>query len=534
MGIRKERFAASWILACALVSCSAKETTGPSAGGASPGNGNHGSSTSGSDGSTTGSVPTSDAGSTPIGASTSDAGSASSGVSTSEGGSTPGIGASPAAAPGASDSDIRSILATISADRIAQSIQTLAAFGTRSSCSPQTTGTQGIVAARDWIKAQMDAIGGLKTSLYPYAQTRCAQSFTRHDVIALIPGATHPERVVIAGSHYDSRTIDVTDGTSPAPGANDSGSQTALVLELARAFVGHPFDATVAFIAFAGEEQGMVGSAALAKDMASVVPSAQVVAMLQSDIVGGDSSVNDATTLQQFRLYSPGTPREVGAATPDGTTDDTSPSRGLMRYVATWGAAYVPSMTIVPVLREDRPGRGSDHESFIAMGRPGVRFIEAVESPNAGTIASHQHSPNDLAMYVTPAYTVRVAQIVAAVAASLARAPDAPRSIAVTGDATGPKVTWIAPATGPVDHYVVAARAVTENFYRVRVRVDGTLTSAGPLPAGLGVDTTKPYFVSVAAVDAQGHESLFAYPEYRCDTNGCVVPPAALDVTATR
>jgi hypothetical protein len=306
-----------------------------------------------------------------------------------------------------------------------------------------------------------------------------------------------------------------------------------LALELARVFAGHSFDATVAFIAFAGEEQGLVGSAALAKDMGSVVPSAQVVAMLQSDIVGGDNTVNDATTLQQFRLYSPGTPREVGATTPDGTTDDTSPSRGLMRYVATWGAAYVPSMTIVPKLREDRPGRGSDHESFIAMGRPGVRFIETVESPNAGTVASHQHSPNDLVMYVTPAYTARIAQVVASVAASLARAPDAPASMVVTGNATAPSVSWSAPGTGPVDHYVIAARAVTENFYRARVHVDGASTKAAPPVATLGVDTSQPYFISVAAVDALGHESLFAYPEYRCDSSGCVVPPAALNVVAT-
>jgi hypothetical protein len=168
------------------------------------------------------------------------------------------------------------------------------------------------------------------------------------------------------------------------------------------------------------------------------------------------------------------------------------------------------------------------------MGRPGVRFIEAVESPNAGTVASHQHSPNDLAMYVTPTYTARVAQVVAAVAASLARAPDAPRAIAATGNAFSPKLTWAAPAAGPVDHYVVAARAVTENFYNARVHVDGTMTSAAPAPVGLGVDPTKPYFVSLAAVDAQGNESLFAYPELRCDPNGCAVPPAALNVTATK
>jgi hypothetical protein len=37
----------------------------------------------------------------------------------------------------------------------------------------------------------------------------------------------------------------------------------------------------------------------------------------------------------------------------------------------------------------------------------------------------------------------------------------------------------------------------------------------------------------VAAVDAAGHESLFAYPEYRCDAGGCVVPAAALNITAT-
>jgi hypothetical protein len=544
MSTRKQLVPRGWAFAFALLACSTKDV------GAPPLSGGVSSRSDSGAGSTLGGAATSGGASTTgsdssAGASTSSSGLASSGGSPSGGpsissglssssGAPTSSGASLGAGPTGSDPDIRSILASVSADRISQSIQTLAAFGTRSSCSPQTSGTQGIVAARDWIKGQFDAIGGLKTSLYPYAQTRCAQPFTRHNVIALIPGTIHPERFVIGVTHHDTRTIDVTDGTSPAPGANDSGSQTALVLELARAFVGHAFDATVAFIAFAGEEQGMVGSGALSKDVTSVVPNAQVVAMLQSDIVGGDSTVNDATTLQQFRLYSPGTPREVSGTAPDGTPDDTSPSRGLMRYVATWGAAYVPAMTIVPKLREDRPGRGSDHEPFIAAGRPGVRFIETMESPNAGTMASHQHSPNDLAMYVTPAYTARIAQIVAAVAASLARAPDAPASIAVTGNATGPKLTWAAPSGGPVDHYVVAARPVTENFYHSRVRVDATATSAPMTPAGLGVDSTQPYFISVAAVDARGHESLFAYPEFRCDPSGCVVPPAALNITATK
>jgi Zn-dependent M28 family amino/carboxypeptidase len=453
-------------------------------------------------------------------------------TSSSEASPSGGEAGADAGAPG-TDRDIASIVGAVSADRISQSIQTLVAFGTRSSCSPQTTGNQGIGAARDWIKAQFDTIGGLTTSLFTFAQTGCTQSFMRDNVLAVQPGTTNPDRLIVVGGHYDSRTLSVTDGTSPAPGANDSGSQTALVLELARVFAGHTFDASIMFVAFAGEEQGLVGSKALASNVGSVVPNGQVVAMLNCDIVGGNTDTNGPAELQQFRLYSPGTPREVGATTPDGTTDDTSPSRGLMRYVATWGSQYVPQMTIVPELREDRPGRGGDHESFIAASRPGVRFIETIESPNAGTMASHEHSPNDLFMYVTPSYTARVAQVVASVAASLARAPDAPSSLSVSGSGGGPMLNWSAPTTGAVDHYVVAARATTENFYQSRVRIAGSLNLAAVAPSALGVDPTQPFFVSVGAVDASGHESLFAYPEYRCDPTQCVVPAAALNITAT-
>jgi hypothetical protein len=219
--------------------------------------------------------------------------------------------------------------------------------------------------------------------------------------------------------------------------------------------------------------------------------------------------------------------------TPIGTTDDTSPARGLMRLIATAGGAYVPSMTIVPMLREDRPGRGGDHESFLDRRIPGVRFIETVESPNAGTLASHQHSPNDQIAYVTPAYTARVAQVVIASVASLARAPSPPLSIGAAGNAGGPvAMTWAPPASGSaVDHYVVAGRAVTENFYHVRLAAPASATQTSVTASDLGIAGAPAFFVSVAAVDAQGHESLFGYPEYRCDGSSCVVQQGSTDVT---
>jgi hypothetical protein len=204
-----------------------------------------------------------------------------------------------------------------------------------------------------------------------------------------------------------------------------------------------------------------------------------------------------------------------------------------MRYIGSAAQRYVPAMEMLPQLREDRPSRGGDHEPFIDQAYPGVRFIETMESPNAGTMASHQHSPNDLASFITPDYHARMTQVVVATAANLARAPGAPQAVVVSGSAAdSASLTWSPPTTGAaVDHYVIAARDVSENFYRARVAVPTAAGAHAVSPADLGLSGAKAFFISVAAVDAQGHESLFAYPEYRCDSTSCVVPAAALNVT---
>jgi hypothetical protein len=275
--------------------------------------------------------------------------------------------------------------------------------------------------------------------------------------------------------------------------------------------------------------------------------------MLNTDIPGGDSTANTLDDLTKFRLYSPGIPRERLSTAPDGTTDNTSPSRGLMRYVGTWGGAYVPGFTMLAKLREDRPGRGSDHSSFINQGDPAVRIMETFEcspspvdnscpgfpfSPPSSCpppaqipdicksfSTAHQHTPFDLNQFITPSYAARIAQVMAASAASLARAPGAPRNFTATGNAVqGVTVNFVGPQDGNVDHFVVAARSVNENFYRQRVVIsegDDNVVS----PQTLGINPGDSFFISVATVDDKGHESLFAYPEVRCDATSCVIPP---------
>jgi hypothetical protein len=127
----------------------------------------------------------------------------------------------------------------------------------------------------------------------------------------------------------------------------------------------------------------------------------------------------------------------------------------------------------------------------------------------------------------------RITQVVVATAASLARAPGAPSGLVAVGDAVnGATITWNPSSVGAVDHYVIAARSTQENFYRQRMSVNGTAQTISP--SELGFNGGESFFVSVAAVDAAGHESLFAYPEFRCDAAGCAVPAGALDVTVRK
>jgi acetylornithine deacetylase/succinyl-diaminopimelate desuccinylase-like protein len=427
------------------------------------------------------------------------------------------------------DPQILEVVSQITAARIDTDIQTLVGFGTRNSCSNDSGTMPGIGAARDWIRDQFAAIPGLTVMVDPYAQTGCgAAGMIRHNVIAWLPGVGNPNRLIVIGGHYDSRTLATADGLSLAPGANDSGSQAALVLEAARALALHRYDATIVFAVWAGEEQGLVGSSSFVSRYRTYFPNGTIELNLTFDIVGGDNTVNSAAALQQFRLYSPGTPREISSG--DGTTDDTSPSRGVMRHIGHWGAQYVPAMAMVPKLREDRPSRGSDHKSFIKNGIPGVRFIETNET------TSHQHSGNDLYSYVTPSYTAAIAQVVVAATANLARAPKPPRSMTARRLSNNRvQVSWAVPAGGPaVDHYVVSARRVSENFYVTRHVVPAsTLSATLSIPNQLGI-TSGSFYVSVAAVDVEGHESLYAYSEYRCTSSSCSVPSGSLDVTRTR
>src|SRR6185503_11484427 len=117
---------------------------------------------------------------------------------------------------------------------------------------------------------------------------------------------TAADRVYVVSAHYDSRRTEVLDGAGDAPGADDDASGVSAVLELARVMAPHPTEATIVFVAYAGEEQGLYGSthfAELAKQN-----NWNIQGVLNMDIIGSSLGGNGIRDPRTIRLFSEGVP----------------------------------------------------------------------------------------------------------------------------------------------------------------------------------------------------------------------------------
>ena len=90
---------------------------------------------------------------------------------------------------------------------------------------------------------------GLATSLDAFTYS----GGTYYNVVAVQTGSVRPGDVYVVGAHYDSFNN---------PGADDNASGVAAVMEAARVLAAYEFEATMMYVAFDREEQGLVGSTA--------------------------------------------------------------------------------------------------------------------------------------------------------------------------------------------------------------------------------------------------------------------------------
>ncbi len=422
--------------------------------------------------------------------------------------------------------EVARMLAEIDARNIERTIRKLVSFGTRNTMSEQDNPARGIGAARDWLYSEFQNMraqsgGRLSVELQSYVQEvsekvpRITRPTRITNVVATLRGtqAESADRLYVVSGHYDSMCSDSKNYDCDAPGANDDASGVAAMVEMARVMSKRQFDATIIFMAVAGEEQSLLGSTYFAEQARQ--KKLNIEGMFTNDIIGSSMGGNGLHDPRTVRVFSEGVP--TSETTDEARTrisvggENDSPARQLGRFIKEVGERDVPGMKVWHIYRRDRYLRGGDHIPFLERGYAAVRFSETNENYN------HQHQNvrvengvqyGDLPEFDDFNYIAQVARVNAAALSALARAPARPKEVRIltrqlTNDT---ELQWAANTEPDLAGYEIVWRDTTADAW-TNSRAVGNVTTF--TMRGMSKDN---YFFGVRAIDREGNRSPVTYP----------------------
>ncbi|OYY64937.1 M28 family metallopeptidase [Sphingomonas sp. 28-62-11] len=394
--------------------------------------------------------------------------------------------------------------------RLKASVEKLVSFGTRNTLSSATDPVRGIGAARAWVADELDKLGEACKCMQvqrigrTFTGPRAPNGVEVIDVLGVQWGRDK-NRVVIVGAHIDSRGTDTLDITKDAPGANDDGSGVALVMEAARILSKETFDATIVYAIFSGEEQGLWGGTLLAETARD--RGWEISAMLNNDIVGNTMGQNGIRVADRVRVFSEGIrasetlPQQI-ARRGNGGEDD-GPSRALAKAIDNVAGEIRGGLDVFMDRRPDRFGRGGDHEPFLKLGYPAVRFSVGAEN------WTQQHQDlrtengieyGDTVDKMDFPYLAKVTAINIAAIRRFASAPGAPKTVAISGAISfDTKVSW-EPVPGATGYRVYWRRTDTDRWTGKRDITDTNVTLVNT--------SIDDHLFAVAALGGSGAESI--------------------------
>jgi hypothetical protein len=231
----------------------------------------------------------------------------------------------------------------------------LVSYHTRHSTSSHYT------TAATWCKNQLDGMG-YTTSL----ETISVGSSTSKNVVAeKLGGGSGTRDLVIVVAHLDS--VNSSGGPSAsAPGADDNGSGSAGLLEIAGALKNHTSVHDLRFVLFGGEEQGLHGSNQYVSGL-STADKNRVKAVLNMDMIGTQNTTAETVLLEGATL-----------------------SQSIVNDLVSTAATYATLNT-----QTSLNPFASDHVPFINAGIPAVLTIEGADSAN-----SNIHTANDTLTHI--------------------------------------------------------------------------------------------------------------------------------------
>ena len=237
---------------------------------------------------------------------------------------------------------------------------------------PRVSGTEGAEKAATYIAGKLKAIG-IEPAIDEFTTDTVSGKTTFRNVVGLIQGTG--DGLIIFGSHYDTKS-----GISDTfIGANDSGSSTGILIELARIIhEGKRPARSVMFAFFDGEEckkqygpnDGLHGSCRLADKLVTEGTSRSVKAFILLDMVGD----KDLTVMLPFNSSPTLASLVLDSAREDKSRDKFSLYQGSML---------------------------DDHVPFLKAGMPAIDIIDFEFGSKPG-LNDYWHTPEDTLDKVSP------------------------------------------------------------------------------------------------------------------------------------
>gem|GEM_PF-3425699 len=247
----------------------------------------------------------------------------------------------------------------------------LVAFG------PRVTGSQAVEDAGDYIYETF-ADMGLEVRYHAWSYG----GESGYNIEGTLPGKDpDSDEIYIVCGHYDS--------VNGAPGADDNASGTSAVMVCAEIMSQYAFDHTVRFVAFSGEEQGLLGSHVYAQEAS--LNGDNIVAVLNADMISYAENDYDRS---HVLLYH----------------DDYS--MWLVDFTDNVAEEYYDyiNLDVIP----DGFTWGSDHYSFWEFDYNAVFYFE-------NNFNAYYHSPNDVIANCDLLYEQRNCRLILATLAELSQ-----------------------------------------------------------------------------------------------------------------
>jgi hypothetical protein len=367
---------------------------------------------------------------------------------------------------------VQGMILQISESTVSNYISTLAGFG------PRVTGSTACDNAGTYIYNVFQGMG-----LEVRYQYWSSGSYSGKNVEATIYGEnTGSDEIYIVCGHYDS--------VPGSPGADDNAAGTAAVLAAAKVMSDFKFSHTVRFVAFDGEEQGLIGSSYYVEEAYNNEDN--IVAALNADMIGYAESPDDASKIKIFH--------DGGSSWIMGYTDLVSQTYDEFIGLDIIDAGYASN---------------SDHYRFWQYGYNAIMYHEYHFNP-------YYHSPQDTIDKMDLDYDMRVSRLIAATLAELAEPQESGNGGNGGHDYVFPIVGITYPTTGEVVNGTIEIQGYSYpagggfiKWVLVQIKGSDWEYADGLLEWTLTWDTTTvedgETLISAVSIDSFGHQSGVKY-----------------------